>query len=122
MKKILSFLALLLTPVSAGAVSISDYGFDCDPGTFVGCGWVGAGADAVLQMAMAVNFRILGVIWGVGIVAVAYGAIRIISSRGQSEGIEQGKKAIQWAVVGIILMTLAIPFINFVIDFFYNIA
>lgn len=121
MKRFLLALGLWTLPFVASARSIGEW-FPCNPDAFVGCNWVGAGAGAAAALMNSLNLRIAGLIWGIGVLVIFYGAIRIITSRGNSEALEQGKKAVLWAVIGIILMTLALPVINFIWDFFYLIG
>ncbi len=117
--RIILFLSGLLLPASALAVDLEDY-FPC--GGYFFCRGVGAppGATA-LQLALMIVERVVGLVSLICFIAIVYGAIRIITARGQSEGLEGGKKAIQWAVFGFIAVTLAASLVEFVQGFFVGI-
>ncbi len=116
MKRIL-FLVVLLSPLPALAVSISQYGFECGF-PFIGCSFVGSSpGSAALQLARTVVIAVRAFVLTVAFIATVYGGYRIIAARGNSEGVEAGKKAIMWAVFGFIFVTLAQPIVLFVIDF-----
>lgn len=125
MKKILIFLVgLFLLPLSVHAASLKDtYGFDCDGTAFLGCTLKGQAPGAVaIALSIMVSDAIRVTILTVAFIATVYGGYRIIAARGNSEGVEAGKKAIMWAVVGYFFATVAYPIARFVIDFIVTVG
>ena len=117
MKKLLFLTGLLALPLSAHAVSLgSDYGFACLP-PFIGCSFTGSPpGSAAIQLARTVAAAVGAFILTVAFIATVYGGYRIIASRG-TDGVEAGKKAIMYAVLGYFLATLVIPSVFFILDF-----
>ncbi len=120
MKKIILFFIGTLSPFKVlAAINLKDtYGFECQNTPFIGCTFAGTPpGTAAIQLAGTVAAAVIASILTVATIAVLYGAYRIMTSRGNSEGVEAGKKAIMWAVFGYVLATLTIPIINFIKDF-----
>ena len=51
----------------------------------------------------------------VAVIIVIYGGVRILTSVGESDGVEKGKKAIMYAVVGILVIMSAYAIVNTVL-------
>jgi hypothetical protein len=118
MKKLLLLLGLLCIPIFAHAISLQDppYSFGCLP-PFIGCTFAGRQpGDAARQLAGTVAFAVSAFILTVAFISTVYGGYRIIASRG-TDGVEAGKKAIMYALLGYFLATLVIPIVRFVLDF-----
>lgn len=51
----------------------------------------------------------------VAAMAIVYGAFTLLTSAGESEKVESAKKTITYAIIGLVIIALAKPIINFVI-------
>lgn len=102
----------LLFPFPAHAIRITAY-WNC--AGFWKCGQSqNAVADLTLNLINGVGNFIIAL----AIVACFYGAIRMIVSQGQ-EGKEAGKKAVMWALLGLVAALLTSAIISFIWDYLY---
>lgn len=77
------------------------------------------GLDAPRLFACKIARFIFGSISGVGVCVVIYAALRIVFAQGEESGIDEAKKMIFYAAVGIALSMMAfaiVPFISIVIS------
>jgi len=75
------------------------------------------GPDLIMNLAYAAGTFFAIPIAGVAVLAILYGAIRIITSAGNDQGKEEGKKIIITALVGLVLAIAAEAIIWMAMDF-----
>jgi ABC-type Fe3+-siderophore transport system permease subunit len=113
MKRFLLTLAGLITPLTAHAYRLTDSGWSCSG--FLKCG---TSQDAVTDLTSNIISAVGAFILALGVIAIFYGAIRMVTSQGE-EGKDAGKKAILYALLGIALAMLTGAIIEFVRDYIY---
>ena len=116
MKRFLSTLIGLLAPRIAYAYSITDTGWDCSG--FLYCNGGGAPPDVVAILATNIVNGVWLFIGAMAVVAFFYGAILMITSRGE-EGKEAGKKALIYASLGLVAALLVKGSIQFVCGYLF---
>ncbi|PIR48679.1 hypothetical protein COU80_03170 [Candidatus Peregrinibacteria bacterium CG10_big_fil_rev_8_21_14_0_10_55_24] len=79
----------------------------------------GAGFIAVMSVRVVNFFSTL--IGGAAVIAIVYGAFKIVSSAGNDQGRETGKQVITAAVIGLILALSAEAIVQFVVNFVLDI-
>ncbi len=100
MKRFLACIAGLLIPAHARAVSITQYGWNCDG--FLKCG---SSQDAVTDITMNVIQAVFSTITALAVIAFIYGGLRMAMSQGE-EGKETGKKALMYGAMGLALAAI----------------
>lgn len=95
------------------AYRITDSGWDCTG--FLKCG---SSTDAVMQITATIVTGVGRFIIALAVVVFIYGALRMITSRGE-EGKEAGKKAMIWAALGLMAALLTGAVVEFVRDYLY---
>jgi len=113
MRRFLLTLAGILVPGAAHAYRLTDSGFDC-----TGFLYCGSSTDAVTQLTMNITTGVGMFIAALAVVVWFYGAIRMVTSRGQ-EGKEAGKKALIYASLGLVLAMLTTAVMQFIWDYVY---
>ncbi len=108
-------LAALLPLKAAAAVSIQQY-WACNPDIFF-CNSGNIPAVIIGNVLIFVSNTIISI----GTLMFVYGGVRMLVSQG-GEGKEAGKKAMQFAVMGIIFAFLAGRIVQFVLDIITAIA
>lgn len=96
------FIPFLLIPVfilSAGTVTIGNP----------------LGTEDVGNLVQKITNAIAGIAGAIAVAAVVYGAVMLMISGGESKKVEDAKKTITYAIVGLVIIGLAYPIINFVI-------
>ncbi len=107
MKRTLFLLTGILLPGSAVAANLATYGYNCTG--FLYCN----GTNVVAAMTNNLIGGVGAIILPIATVAFLYGAIRMITSRGD-EGKEAGKKALIYASLGLAAALLTEAIIAFV--------
>ncbi len=115
MKRFLFILLGLLVPVSVEAISITTY-WNCS--SFLYCG---SGATIVSILSGNIITQVGIFILPLTIIVFLYGAIRMITSRGD-EGKEAGKKALLYGALGFAAALLVAGIIQFVNGIIYAIG
>lgn len=69
-----------------------------------------------IQVALAVSSWILGIVGSLSLLVFIYGGVKFLASAGRSEWVEDGKKAIIGAVIGLIIVFASYTIINFVLQ------
>ena len=106
----------LLLPVAEASNVFTDkfcgilHGNDCSSG---------AGFIAVMSVRVVNFFSTL--IGGAAVIAVVYGAFKVVSSAGNDQGRETGKQVITAAIIGLILALSAEAIVQFVVNFVLDI-
>ena len=75
---------------------------------------VGTGAPALLFL--KISGFLLMMIGGVAVAALIYAGIKIILSRGQDEGMSEGKKIAMYALLGLVLAIIADALVLYVVQ------
>jgi len=107
-KRLLPLFIGLLTPFTASAVRLTDYGFNCDG--FLYCD---SGTDVTNIIASRLVTAVGAFILSLAVVVFMYGGLRMTMSRGE-EGKEAGKKALIYASLGLVLALLTGAIINYI--------
>lgn len=113
MRRILPVILGVLVPSRVLAYRITDSGWSCTG--FLKCG---SSTDAVMQITLTIVTGVTAFIGSLAVVVFLYGAIRMVTSRGE-EGKEAGKKALIWASLGLAAAILTAAVIRFVTDYLY---
>ncbi|MFA5799874.1 MAG: pilin [Candidatus Peribacteraceae bacterium] len=116
MRRFTLFLLGLLLPVTALAVQITDYDWQCTG--FLRCG---SSLTAVGFITENIATGVSAFIAALAVVAFFYGAILMIISQGE-ERKEAGKKAMIYASIGLAFAMLTVAVIEFVTSLLYDIG
>lgn len=73
-------------------------------------------SENLIDFAGKLMGMLLKLVASIGIVVVIYGGIKMMTSQGNSTGVDKGKKAITEAIVGIILVFISYLIISFIQD------
>lgn len=115
MKRFFTILAGLCVPLTASAVSITDYQWTCEG--FLWCG-NGGGGGVVAIISTNIIESALSLVSVVAIAGFIYGGLRMAMSQGE-EGKQIGKKALMYSALGLGLIVLTASgnrIIMFVLD------
>lgn len=72
------------------------------------------GAASVFAVVRAITFFISSIIGGTAVAVMVYAGIKISMSRGNAEGLNEGKKIAMWALLGVAIAIVAPAVMNWV--------
>jgi hypothetical protein len=116
MRRFFILLGIIVPLPAFAGVSITSYGWSCQG--FLKCG---SSTDAVTDLTMNIINGVTSSLAAVAVVAIFYGALRMVTSRGE-EGKEAGKKALIYALLGLAAAMLTGAILSYVSDYIYAIG
>lgn len=72
------------------------------------------GAGGVVNIIVSIINLLLGLSVVLAVAAIIWGAVRIITSLGNSTAVESGKKIIFWAIIGLLIIGFSFAIIQLV--------
>ncbi|MBI3336321.1 hypothetical protein HYZ98_02000 [Candidatus Peregrinibacteria bacterium] len=74
----------------------------------------GSGSQSVFAVVRAITLFISSIIGGTAVAVLVYAGIKISMSRGNAEGLNEGKKIAMWALLGVAIAIVAPAVMNWV--------